>query len=629
MCGIVGFIDFKSVSNKNILDKMVATIHHRGPDGQGAEIYNISSALIGFGHTRLSIIDLSEGGHQPMHFQNYTILLNGEIYNFKEIRINLEKEGCSFISNSDTEVVLKAFIHWGKDCVNKFIGMFVFVILDHYGKKIFFCRDRAGVKPLYIYEDNDLLLFGSELKAFHQHPSFTKEIDLSSLSFYLRHGYVKGPNSIYKNTAKLKPGYWLEVDLMTKRKTENCYWDIVKIYQQPILNIDYQDAKQETENLLQSACEYRMVSDVPVGIFLSGGYDSSCVAAMLQKNRTEKLKTFTIGFPDGVNEAPFATEIANYLGTEHTSFDCSTKDAQEIIPQLAYYYDEPCADISTIPTMLVSKLARKKVTVALSADGGDEVFAGYNGYVLNIARWNKINSIPNLMQPILGDVINFTSNFISKDKVQLRHKLNGLAKVYKADLNEKISIFSANSTKTPDTIINDLMSTNENNQKGEHINGMNGLLGTFQYLDFTSTLTDLLLTKVDRATMSVGLEGREPLLDHRILEFASQLPDGFKHNGTKGKLILKDIVHQYIPESIMDRPKMGFDLPIFTWLKNDLNYLVEEYLSEEELNKHKLFNYNSVKQIVYLFNEDKLVYKDIIWRLIHFQMWYNQWQIKK
>ncbi|MFK8009452.1 MAG: asparagine synthase (glutamine-hydrolyzing) [Saprospiraceae bacterium] len=628
MCGITGYIDFRKKSSEDILSKMVHTLQHRGPDDRGMKTFETTNALIGIGHTRLSILDLSSAGHQPMFYHHMAIVLNGEIYNFKEIREELIQIGHEFISESDTEVVIHAFYEWGLDCVEKFIGMFAFVIYDEQQQKVFLCRDRAGVKPMYYFWKNGLLLFASELKAFHQHPFFEKKINSEALSIYLQYGYVQGPMSIFENCFKQNPGSWLILDLKNQSIEKQIYWDVKAVYQQPILKIDYDEAKLELEKILTSACNYRMVADVPVGVFLSGGYDSTAVTALLQKNATEKLSTFTIGFPDGADEAPYAKEVAKALGTNHTEYNCTYDDAKAIIPDLAYFYDEPCADISAIPTLLVSKIAKQHVTVALSADGGDEVFAGYKGYRLGMERIRKINKLPSFAESSAAFISNHMANVLPQSKISLKHKLTGISKILKSPHDQRMIKLMENSTKLPDKLITKLI-----NNKSlplhpafyDDYSLMSESKAGMLLLDFLTTLPDLLLVKVDRASMAVSLESREPFLDHRILEYAAQLPMEYKMNPRTGKRILKDIVHKYIDKSIMDRPKMGFDLPIYKWLRNDLAYLVDEYLSEQRIRKSACFDEQVVKDLVISFKIGKLQYESLIWRLIHFQMWHERW----
>lgn len=627
MCGITGYIDFTKNSSEEILQKMVETMKHRGPDDQGTKVYENHHAQIGVGQSRLSIIDLSSGGHQPMFYEEYVIVLNGEIYNYKEIKQSLIELGHQFVSSSDTEVVLHAFQEWKLESVEHFIGMFAFVIYDTKLNRIYSCRDRAGVKPLFYYWKNGLFLFASELKALHQHPKFEKQISKDALSLYLQYGYVQGPLSIFEDCFKQEPATWLIIDLKTQSITKEKYWDVRKVYQQPILDIDYNDAQLELEKILVKACNYRMVADVPVGVFLSGGYDSTAVTALLQKDSTEKLNTFTIGFPDGENEAPFAEKVAKHLGTNHTTYNCTEDDAKAIIPDLAYYYDEPCADISAIPTLLVSRIAKQKVTVALSADGGDEVFAGYKGYRLGLERIKKINKLPSFVESSTYHMSNLLSKILPENQISLRHKLSGISKILGVPENQRIIKLIENSSKLPDRLIEKLIKrkTSINPIFYDDYSLMNEQKSSMLILDYLTSLPDLLMVKVDRASMAVSLESREPLLDHKILEFAAQLPIEYKINQFTGKKILKDIVHKYVDKSIMDRPKMGFDLPIYKWLREDLAYLVEEYLSETQLKNSNCFDLLTVKNLVQEFKLGELQYEILIWRLIHFQMWHERW----
>lgn len=381
MCGIAGFVDFESSSNEDVLNKMTLSLQHRGPDGQGIYFKETAAAQIGLGHRRLSIIDLSECGSQPMHYNGLHIIFNGEVYNFAEIRLELEKKGHQFTGHSDTEIILHAYQEWGIDTIQQWKGMFAVVIYDENKNELIAIRDRAGVKPFYYYWQDGLFLFASELKAFAQHPNFKKEIDPSAVASFLQYGYVSFPHCIYKNTFKLPAAQVLKLDLNTQQLSTIRYWNVYDYYNKPKMDMGFDEAMKETETILQKAFNYRMVADVPVGVFLSGGFDSSCVTALLQKDSTEKIKTFTIGATDeSLDEAPYAKQIAEHLGTEHTEYYCTPKEALDIIPELPYYYDEPFADSSAIPTILVSRLAREKVTVALSADAGDEIFAGYNRY---------------------------------------------------------------------------------------------------------------------------------------------------------------------------------------------------------------------------------------------------------
>ncbi len=627
MCGITGFIDFRNLSYNEHLEKMVNTLHHRGPDDKGWEIANLTNCQVGMGQTRLSIIDTSSGGHQPMHFEHLTIVYNGEVYNYKEIKKELKIFGHKFLTESDTEVILHAYVQWGADAVKRFIGMFSIVIWDKKEQKIIAIRDRAGVKPFYYYWHDEIFIFSSELKALHEHPRFIKKLNEIVIDEFLNYGYINSPKTIFLNTFKLKPGHKLMLDLKNKELLINSYWNLEKIYEKQKNIIPYEEAKTEITELLISSCEYRMVSDVPVGIFLSGGYDSTAVTSILQKDRTEKLKTFTIGFEEGNNEAPFSREIANYIGTDHTEYICTSKEAQNIIPLLPYYYDEPFADSSAIPTILVSKLARKSVTVALSADAGDEVFAGYNSYRDFTRYLKQMDFVPNLAKPIVSQISNVISFLIPENMLALKHKVSTYSASIHRNKFTQASYLNYLMNRLPANYTKKLLLNNKNDDNVDF--NQKSLIHNFLEIPMTSDylnyLPDDILTKVDRASMSVSLEGREPLLDHRLIEFVANLPFQYKYDGITQKKILKDIVHQFIPNRLMERPKTGFTLPINKWLKKDLNYLLHEFANESALSKSGTFNPKFVLSQIELFQQNRLHYTPIIWRILMYQMWYNRW----
>jgi asparagine synthase (glutamine-hydrolysing) len=629
MCGIAGYIDFNNNTSEETITKMLDTIIHRGPDDSGEAFWYLDSVTIGLGHRRLSIIDLSEGGKQPMFFRNLSIIFNGEIYNYKEIKIELESIGHSFKTFSDTEVIIHAFAEWGDRAIEKLIGMFAIVIYDRNNKRVTFIRDRAGVKPLFIYWKNGLLLFASELKAFHQHPYFEKKLNSEAIQKYMRHGYVPAPLCIFQDTCKVEAGEIQEICLKTRQISKKKYWDIRSFYFEPRLKITYEDAKTELHNIFKSACEYRMVADVPIGVFLSGGYDSTAVTAILQKQRSTRLKTFTIGFEEGNNEAPFARQTADYLGTDHSDFFCRTKEAQQIIPTLPFNYDEPFGDSSAIPTILVSKLAKEQVRVALSADGGDEVFIGYENYT-RLLKFNKqLDRVPNSLKKSLSNLLECGYPFIPDIYSSLKHKIYGIQKALNKSKNTQAFLLHRYSSQTPQHILKNCflgtVKLEENWANMTELNSFHDILDASLFIDYSEYLNDDILTKVDRATMSVSLEGREPLLDHRIAEFVARLPMAYKYDKNLTKLILKDIVHEYVPQSIMNRPKTGFSLPIYKWLNGDLYFLLEEYLSEDELSKPGCWNVEYCYEQVKLFKKKQLHYSPFIWYLLMFQMWYKKW----
>ncbi|MEJ7626510.1 MAG: asparagine synthase (glutamine-hydrolyzing) [Ferruginibacter sp.] len=632
MCGISGFVDFNKRTDKVILEKMNRILHHRGPDGEGYGIFQKDLVTVGLGHRRLRIIDLSEGGSQPQSYDGLHITFNGEIYNYKEIKKELLEKGHIFHTHSDTEVILHSYKEWGNRALQKFIGMFSFVIYDENNNKLFACRDRAGVKPFFYYWKDGLFLFSSELKAITEHPEFVKKINLNAVGAFMQYGYVPTPHCIFEDTTKLKPGFFLELDLLKRAVHTEQYWNVYDYYNKPEIKIDLPEAIEETEKLLTSAFQYRMVSDVPVGVFLSGGYDSSCVTAILQKNSTQKIKTFTIGVPDvGLNEAPYAKDIAAHLGTDHTEAYCTMKEALDIVPQLPFFYDEPFADSSAIPTTLVSKIAREKVTVALSADAGDEIFAGYNRYDYIVRYGRKLKAMPAFVRKGAAGIMNMIppNSIPILNKKYLFHSRYEKVKALLKNPSENNFLLSLSKQMDDDDTarlfknnIHTLSSAIDSKElKEENYSTLHYVMA----IDYQSYLLDDILQKVDRATMSVSLEGREPFLDHRIIEWAAQLPMNYKYDNGNKKFIIKEIVHKYLPKKMMDRPKMGFGIPIASWLQNDLKHFVDRYFDETFLIKQDIFNVNEIKRIYSSFYEGKVERAEKIWYLLMFQMWYDRW----
>jgi asparagine synthase (glutamine-hydrolysing) len=629
MCGITGFIDFNKESSEDILVRMNNCMIHRGPDDHGTYFNSGNEAVIGLAQRRLSILDLSPLGHQPMFFENLVIVFNGEIYNFKEIRKELEAFGYTFKSDSDTEMILKAFHKWGMDCLEKFIGMFAFVLYDTENGQIYIVRDRAGVKPMFYYWQHNIFLFGSELKALVNHPGFIKELDFNAAALFLTYNYIPAPYAIYKNTCKLLPGHYAKLDLKTKSFEIKKYWDVYDSYNQPKLDISEKEAIDHVESLMKSAFNYRMVADVPVGVFLSGGYDSTAVTSVLQATNTNKIKTFTIGFDvPSFNEADEAKKIARFLGTDHTEYYCTPKEAFEIIPQLPDIYDEPFADNSTIPTVLVSRLARKSVTVALSADGGDEIFGGYDKFNRAKAFTEKM---PVFLQSLAGNAMsimepesipyfnrqyNFSTRYRKMRKIwKSGNGLTALKTISQFMPEDEVEIFS----RMPITWYKTAFDS------GNELNGNSDLINKMLAVDYKTFLSDNNLNKMDRATMSVSLEGREPLLDQRIVEFVSQLPSGLKINNGINKYLLKQLVHRYVPKEMMDRPKMPFVAPINVWFQNELKEFFLHYLDKTRLEKQGLFNAEPIILLRdrYLKGNKENVQK--LWNLLVFQMWYERW----
>jgi len=643
MCGIVGFCDCNNKVDRNVLISMRDALSHRGPDDKGEYIDEKSN--IGLGHRRLSILDVSTLGHQPMSNDKGTIWVtyNGELYNFKEIRQELIHKGYSFKSNSDTEVLVKAYEQWGIECIHKFIGMFAIAIWDSMEKKLYLIRDRAGVKPLYYYHKNDLFLFASELKALHKHPGFPKQLDYSALPTYLMYGFISSPKTIFENTKSVRPGHYI---CFSNNKIEEVkYWDILDYYEQDKLTASEDEITEELEQILIDSFKYRLLSDVPVGIFLSGGVDSSLVTALLQKNVNTQLKTFSIGFyEDKYNEAHHAKRIADYLGTDHTEYYISEKEALDVVDKLPDIYDEPFGDNSGIPTYLVSKLARQDVTVALSADGGDEMFFGYNRYRKAAYYYETVSQYPS----IIKNFIQKSVSFLSPDTVEyfysnlkfLLPEVKGIWDKYtnfKAMLGEGINKNLENIHKIThakwrenelESLINESYSTPFNDDVFDvSFSRLSDRDAMSQMLcaDFKTYLCDDILTKVDRASMSVSLESREPFLDHRLLEYVAKIPPHLKYKDGQTKYILKKVLEQYIPRNLWDRPKRGFTSPVFKWLRTDLKPLVHHYLGEEKIKQDGIFCPKTTKMWVDKLYNGYSVKAERIWYLLMFQIWKERW----
>jgi len=633
MCGITGFIDFSKTTDESLLEKMTNTLVHRGPDGGSNISYLLQNAQIGLGHRRLSIIELSALGAQPMVYKHFKITFNGEIYNYKEIKKELEGLGHSFISNSDTEVLLHAYEEWQEECLSQLIGMFAFAIVDEKKSEVFFARDRAGVKPFFYYWKNNLFLFSSELKAFHEHPRFSKQLNHDAIALFMQYGNISAPYTVFEDCFKLKPGHFIKLNLHNKQISETEYWNVYDHgYNQPKIKLSFDEAKEKTESILASAFNYRMVSDVPVGVFLSGGYDSAGLTSILQKNSLKKIQTFTIGVPDfGLDESKYAKEISQHLGTDHHELMCTEKDALDIIIQLPYYYDEPFADSSAIPTTLVCKMAKKEVSVVLSADGGDEVFAGYNRYDYLMKYGKFLNKTP---KPIRQTALTLMNQVSSKNIPFLKNRYNFHNRYNKLKnlLNDPSTENMMNSLSKQfyDSDLKKLLlqnykevQTNYSNKKLK--NEFYSPLSYMMAIDYETYLPDDILQKVDRASMTSSIEAREPFLDHRLIEWAATLPDEFKyHNGVK-KYILKEIVHQYIPKKMMDRPKMGFAIPIEKWLSSELKSMVLKYLDENLIIKQGIFNVEVVSDLKKEYYQGKIENSSKLWYLLMFQMWYEKW----
>jgi asparagine synthase (glutamine-hydrolysing) len=637
MCGIVGFISKEK--KENTLKSMIQTQTHRGPDDNGLFIDEKSGVHLG--HNRLSIQDISSHSHQPFvsSCKNYTIIFNGEVYNFKEIQTQLKSLGHTFISDSDTEVILYAYKEWGIESVHKFTGMFAFVIYDQNKQKLFLLRDRAGVKPLYYYVKNETFLFSSEIKSFHKYEEFTKVINKEILPFYFQFAYIPAPYTIYNDCFKLKPAHYIEYNLKTNKYKTHKYWDINDYYLMDKFDKSEDEILEDIKKLITESCQLRMVSDVPVGIFLSGGYDSSTVTAILQTNQEAQLSTYTIGFEEKeLNEANDAKQIAVLLGTNHKEKYCTQKEMLSLIDDLSFYYDEPFADDSALPTILVSKLAKENVTVALSADGGDEIFLGYSKYfaikkVINLKSSKLKYTIFKLGINLLSEKSVLAINKLlprSKKQANILIKFNKFKSMINAKTKEEIFI-RASSKVEANFLDKILINGKFKNFKTTAFHEFNKLkkldyLEQMMVIDYKTFMVDDVLCKVDRASMSCSLEGREPLLDHKLAEYMARVPIELKYKNAKGKYLLRELLKQYIPTHITDKPKAGFTVPLKSWLLNELKEKAINSLTSTLLREDKLFKEAKLQKIVDDLKNNEIENETFIWMIIVYVEWRRKWK---
>jgi len=622
MCGIAGFIGKGSEAD---LGRMIGTLKHRGPDYQGTCLKD----NVGLAHARLSIIDLSTSANQPFfnHDKSIALVFNGEIYNFQELKKELQKlNKYYFTTTSDTEVLLYLYEEYGEKLFDKINGMFAFAIYDFRKKHLLLARDRMGKKPLYYGVFNGTFVFASELKAILQHPAVSRELNLDALNEYLTFEYVPTPHSIFKNIYKLEPAVFLvwENGIVAKKEP---YWRV----RFDTEKIPFEDAKMKFDTLLHDAVKDRLISDVPLGVFLSGGIDSSTVAYYAQKNSTSKIKTFSIGFEDkSYNESSYAESVARHLGTEHYMQILTEKQSLDLLPELCNFIDEPFADASIIPTYLLSKFTRTQMTVALGGDGGDELLAGYPTFISDyfIDVYGTLPMIVKNMIKRIAHSLPVSDKNISFDfKVKQFIKGFELAKRYTHTLwlgsfapSEKRKLFSQEALHSIkdqhglgviDRYLLEVPSATPFNQ--------------LLYSYYRTYLLEDILVKVDRASMFTSLEVRAPFLDYHVVEFLSSLPKNYKINGFVTKYILKELMRHKLPDNIIARPKKGFGIPLSSWLRNELKQLCNELLSEQALAKHNLFNYSFVKQLKDEHFAIKQNHRKLLWTLMIFQLWYKKW----
>jgi asparagine synthase (glutamine-hydrolysing) len=629
MCGITGYWVRRGDTTPWLsrLSASVAALKNRGPDDSG--VWVRPGGRVAFGHTRLSILDLSPLGHQPMHSADgaLTMVFNGEVYNFAVVRAELEALGHRFRSSGDSEVILAALRQWGVACVDKFVGMFAIAVWNEQERRMLLLRDRLGVKPLYYAWDGQRLWFGSELKALAAFDAWQPEIDRGAVGEYLQYGYISAPRTIYRNVHKLMPGHWLELGEVGEPR-EHRYWAPPIAEQSADLNEN--ELEERLESLLIEACRYRMVSDVPVGVFLSGGLDSSLVAALLQRYGGGELRTFTIGFDDPrYDESPHARRVAEHLGTRHTDRIVTGADMLGVLEHWGELFDEPFGDQSGVPTYLVSKMAREHVKVALSADGGDELFSGYSHYGVVLEREQSLSKIPVVLRqaiarmPVSG-LRGLGGHKLRRGFLERAEKLQALFPAI-----DRAALYNlAMSFWTPWEITG-LLGTNYGPRTSSLVPRTSSFADQMVHCDLRHYLPDDILVKVDRTTMATGLEGREPLLDHRLAEFALRLPLQYRRGPLGTKHLLRKVLYRYVPRQLIERPKQGFAIPLSKWLRGDLAPLLDGYLSRDRIREGGLFDPGEVATAVANFRDggadnDRLDVQKV-WLLLAFEMWRERW----
>lgn len=625
MCGITGLWAPALEQNRirSEVTEAVASLRHRGPDDHGVWMNDTGVAL---GHTRLSILDLSAAGHQPMTSPNgrFTIVFNGEIYNFGELRAKLAEAGHSFSGSGDTEVILHAFSEWGAAAVDRFIGMFTIALWDEQEQELQLVRDRLGVKPLYYGWDGRVLCFGSELKALRAYTHWRPEIDRQALGEFLQYGYIAADRSIYRGIHKLKPGHRLTLTVGGQPLVER-YWSPLETPAQRLTGTDA-DLEAELESLLVDAFRHRMVSDVPVGVYLSGGVDSSLVTSLLARHHSQQIRTFTIGFSqDSHNEARWAKAVAEHCGSLHTEHILEVDEALGIARDWGRLFDEPFGDSSGIPTLLVSRLASREVKVVLSADGGDELFSGYNVYTLALKRLAQLERLPSWLAGSLASASAWLprekrrSPIAGRNPLARLHRLAGMLE----DPTPGHLMEQYMSQWQPDTIDRMIGGYENPRHSANHYGG--DAATQMSLWDIDHYLPEDILTKVDRTTMAVSIEGREPLLDHRLVRFALSLPPHLRHGALGPKHVLKSILYRYVPRELVDRPKRGFGIPLERWMKADLKELVHDHLNDSRIRAAGIMDAKTVDAAVKGFYEGDELLGRPLWLLLAFEMWRECW----
>lgn len=633
MCGIAGFLLDRAERAADELDAvatgMADSLAHRGPDDRG--VWSDAACGIALGHRRLSILDLSPSGHQPMVSADgrFAIVFNGEVYNHRELRRELAASGVPFRGHSDTEVLVEAIARWGLEAaISRSIGMFAYAVWDRRERQLFLVRDRLGIKPLYYGRTTDALLFGSELRALRAYPGFAGEIDRDAVALFLQHSYIPAPYTIYRGVYKLPPGTALVcapgADSGTLRP--RAYWNLQQVAAEGLRHPftgTAREAVDELESLLRRAVELRMEADVPVGAFLSGGVDSTTVVALMQSLSRRPARTFTIGFTEAeYNEAHYAKAVAQHLGTEHVECYVRPDDALEVIPRLPRLFDEPFADSSQLPTYLVSTITRQHVTVSLSGDGGDELFCGYPRYAFNRTFWRRFGWLPWPLRRALAGALKVAA--ARRGPPLLRRKAGTLGTLLSHRTPREMYTFLNTHWKQPTDLVIGSQLPRTVFYRPEEWPAEANPTEALMYVDTLTYLPDDILTKVDRASMAVGLEARVPLLDHRVVEFAWKLPLAFKVRDGQTKWVLRQVTDRYVPRELLDRPKVGFGVPIVSWLRGPLRPWAEELLSENRLRHDGLFDPAPIRQKWSEHLSGRIDWHYYLWDVLMLQAWLSE-----
>lgn len=649
MCGIAGFAgsSLTGESSRAVLRAMTDALLHRGPDGSGYHLEERDG--VGLGHRRLAVVDLTVEGRQPMvsALGRYVIAFNGEVYNFERLRPELLGRGHAFRGHSDTEVMLAAIEEWGIDAaLRRFNGMFAFALWDRAERRLHLARDRLGKKPLYYSTNAGKIVFGSELKALLAYPGLPLEVDREAACLYARLGYIPTPWSVFRDVRKLEAGSYLTATLNEGRVAaieQKTYWSADAVFaagRERRFSGSYQEAAEELERLITDAVGLRMVADVPLGAFLSGGIDSSTIVALMQVQSRRPVRTFTIGFSHkGYSEAEHAAAVARHLGTEHTELYLEPEAALDLIPRLPQFYDEPFADSSQLPTMLVSRLAREHVTVALSGDAGDELFCGYNRYLWWRRLWRTTHRGPrwpwrlaahatlalsaqrwdSVLSPVFGLLPR------SWRHSSPGNRLHKLAEALQEDDAARLYLRWITHWEQPERVVSGGKEPLSDITAPMPASGMDAYTEAMMLRDIKSYLPDDIMVKVDRASMSASLEARAPLMDHRVVEFAASLPLDFKLKGGKGKRILREVLYRYVPQNLVERPKTGFAVPIDAWLRGPLRDWAENLMSARALQDCGVFETTPVRKAWQEHLSGRVQRQYPLWNVLMYQAWHQHW----